>query len=432
MAAFSTAATRESGPECYHTPQHVRRKGGAVNRRTFVAATPAVLAAAGRSYTWSEIETLIARGDVKGKVSRADLPTPALTLDLDAFEWNVRRMADHCRQHRRALRPHGKTHKCPEIAMALIRAGAVGACAAKISEAEAFARGGVSGLLVTTAVVGKLKIERAARLALRRPETIFSVDNAQNVRDLNDAARLSKVKLNLAIDLFIAGRTGIKPGEPALALAQLIESLPHVKLAGIQAYAGHASHTNGFEKRKEVSIAAMSQAVETRRLLESKGVACPLLTGGSTGTYNIDCDIDGVTELQPGSFIFMDVDYNRIGGRSGPAYEDFRNALSVLTTVVSKPTDELAIVDGGLKAFSTDKPFGPRAKSLPELGWAWGGDEHGKVTLGGKPVPLQVGDRLDFVVPHCDPSVNLYDRIFCLRGEAVEAVWPITARGMSQ
>ena len=406
-----------------------------MKRRTFLAATaiaPAVLRAAKPQYTWSEIEKLLDRGDVKGRLTRDDLPTPALTLDLDSFEWNVARMAAYCKQHGRALRPHGKTHKCPEVAKALIRAGAVGACAAKVSEAESFAQHGVTGILVTTAVIGRYKIERAIRLAARRPETIFCVDNAQNAHDLNDAARTAHLRLNLAIDLAIAGRTGIQPGEPALALAQLVDSLPGLKLAGIQAYAGHASHVIGWEQRRSVSLAAMQKAVDTRRLFEAKGLACPLLTGGSTGTYNIDSAIDGMTELQPGSFVFMDVDYNRIGGQDGEVYQDFRNALSVLTTVVSKPQDDYAIVDGGFKAFSTDKPFGPRSKSMPELAWAWGGDEHGKISLAGKPVPVNVGDRMDFVIPHCDPSVNLYDRMWCLRAGNVEAVWPITARGMSQ
>jgi D-serine deaminase-like pyridoxal phosphate-dependent protein len=399
---------------------------------TTSAIGPTVLGSTQQGYTWAEIEKMIARGDVKGHLTRSDLPTPALTLDLDAFEWNVTQMTQHCKTHNRALRPHGKTHKCPEIARALIDAGAVGACAAKISEAEAFAEGGVTGLLVTTAVVGKHKIERAVRLAGRRPETIFSADNEQNVRDLNDAARTAKVRLNIAIDLAVSGRTGIQPGEPAAALAQLVDSLPGLKLAGIQAYAGHASHVTGWEERRKVSLEAMGRAVETRRLFESKGLECPLLTGGSTGTYNIDAEIDGITELQPGSFIFMDVDYNRIGGKSGAVYQDFRNALTVVTTVVSKPSEELAIVDGGFKAFATDKPFGPRSTAMAELTWAWGGDEHGKLSMGGKPVPLHVGDRLEFVIPHCDPSVNLYDRIYCLRGDAVEAIWPITARGMSQ
>src|SRR5438552_19107483 len=154
-----------------------------------------------RGYTYSETEKMLARGDVRGRLSRGDLPTPALMLDLDAFEFNVAKMAGHCRDHRLALRPHGKTHKCPDIAKALIRAGAVGACAAKISEAEVFAANGVRGLLVTTAVIGKQKIERAVRLASQRHDTIFCVDNAQNARDLNDAAGAARMKMNVAVDL---------------------------------------------------------------------------------------------------------------------------------------------------------------------------------------------------------------------------------------
>lgn len=408
-----------------------------MQRRLFLGAAlcaPVVLksAASKRGYTWPEIERMLARGDVKGKITRDDLPTPALLLDLDAFEWNAAAMAKYCKEHKCALRPHGKTHKCAEIAKALIRAGAVGACTAKVSEAEAFAQNGISGLLVTTAVIGKHKIERAVRLALERRDTMFSVDNAQNVRDLSDAAAAAHLKLNLAIDLLVGGRTGIRPGEPALGLAQLIDSLPNVRLAGIQAYAGHASHVIGWEQRKKVSAEAMGQAVETRRLLESKGIGCPLLSGGSTGTYNIDSDIAGVTELQPGSFIFMDVDYNRIGGKDGPVYHDFRNSLSVLTTVVSKPADDAAIVNGGLKAFSTDKPFMPQAKSIEGIVYAWGGDEHGKLNLAKASAPVGLGDRIEFIIPHCDPSVNLYDRIYCVRAGNVEAVWPVTARGMSQ
>ena len=180
-----------------------------------------------------------------------------------------------------------------------------------------FAANGVGGLLITTAVIGKQKIERAVRLSSQRHDTIFCVDNAQNVRDLNDAAGVAHIKMNVAVDLFIAGRTGIQPGEPALGLAQLIDSLPNLKLAGIQAYAGQASHVIGWEERRKVSQAAMGRAVETARLFEKNGIECPLLTGGSTGTYNIDSEIKGISELQPGSFMFMDVDYSRIGGKDG-------------------------------------------------------------------------------------------------------------------
>ncbi|MCS7024315.1 MAG: DSD1 family PLP-dependent enzyme [Bryobacteraceae bacterium] len=389
------------------------------------------LQAARKTYTWAEVERLLARGDVKGKLSKDELPTPALILDLDAFEKNVAKMFRHVKASGRAIRPHGKTHKCSTIANYLIRQGAVGACAAKLSEAEAFAQDGVTGLLITSAVLGKYKIERALRLARKRPETIFCVDNAQNVKDLQEAAAWAKLKLNLAIDLYVGNRTGIAPGEPAVALAQLIESLPHVHFAGLQAYAGQASHVVGFEARKAKSREAMTPAAETRRALERKGISCPLLTGGSTGTYNIDTDIDGITELQPGSFLFMDIDYNRIGGQSGDWYDDFQNALFVRTTVISKPKDDTAIVDAGLKAFSTDKPFPPQLRGGNDIVYAFAGDEHGRLTLqGGKQV--QVGDRLEFIIPHCDPSVNLYDQLFAVRGEQVEAVWKISARGKSQ
>jgi D-serine deaminase-like pyridoxal phosphate-dependent protein len=176
----------------------------------------------------------------------------------------------------------------------------------------------------------------------------------------------------------------------------------------------------------------MAPAVETLCLIESRGIHVPLLTGSSTGTYDIDSEIDGITELQPGSFIFMDLDYARIGGKDGPVYRDFRHSLSVLTTVVSKPSDEIAVVDGGYKAFSTDKPFAPEARDLPGLSFNWAGDEHGIIKMAGASLPVKVGDRIEFIVPHCDPSVNLYDRIYCLRGENVEDVWHIAARGMSQ
>jgi D-serine deaminase-like pyridoxal phosphate-dependent protein len=225
---------------------------------------------------------------------------------------------------------------------------------------------------------------------------------------------------------------GIAPGNPALGLAQLISMLPNLKLAGIQAYAGHAAHVIGWDERRKVSETAMAPAIETACLFKKSGIECGLLTGGSTGTYNIDSDIQGMTELQPGSFIFMDLDYNRVGGKDGAVYQDFRNSLSVLTTVVSKPSDNLAIVDGGYKAFSTDKPLTPEAKDISGIGYSWGGDEHGKLDVSKASAPVSVGTRLEFIIPHCDPSVNLYDRIYCLRGDDVETVWKIAARGMSQ
>jgi D-serine deaminase-like pyridoxal phosphate-dependent protein len=391
-------------------------------------AAPAVLR--GARYTWSEVDKLIARGDVKGKLSKDDLPSPALIVDLDGLESNIQKMSSFLKGKNRAFRPHGKTHKCPEIAKRCVQAGAVGACAAKVSEAEVFARNGIGGLLVTTAVVGRYKIERAIKLATLKPDTMFVVDNTQNASDLNDAARAAKLKLNLAIDLRVGGRTGISTGEPAAALAESLSKLSNVKFAGLQSYAGHASHAMGFQNRKKVSWDAMTPAVETKRMIEKRGIKVPLLTGGSTGTYNIDHEIDGIDEHQPGSFLFMDIDYNRIGGADGgTVYQDFANSLTVLTTVVSKPEDSIAIVDGGLKAFSTDKPFTPTMKGDDKVTYAFAGDEHGRISGA---LSLKVGDRREFIIPHCDPTVNLYDKMFACRGENVEAVWLVAARGMSQ
>lgn len=395
-----------------------------------LASAPAVLSGAA-TRSLSEVERLLARGEAKGKLSKSDLPTPALLLDLDGFEANIAKMANHARTKGKALRPHAKTHKCPEIAKRLMKAGAVGACAAKISEAEALAAEGLGGLLITSAVVGPQKIEAALRLARLRPETIFSVDNAAHVGQLQEAAAANRQTLQLAADLLVAGRTGITPGEPAVALIEAISRSPNLRFAGLQSYAGQASHTIGFAERTKVSREAMGKAVETRRLLEKKGIACPLVTGGSTGTYNIDSEIEGVTELQPGSFVFMDLDYNRIGGQEGVVYRDFQNSLTVLATVISKPADEFAIVDAGFKAFSTDRPFTPEARGIVNMPYAWAGDEHGKLDLHNASRAVNLGDRIEFVVPHCDPTVNLYDRIFACRGEQVEAAWRISARGRS-
>lgn len=361
---------------------------------------------------------------------RGDIPTPALLLDLDAFESNIATMAAHLRKRGKAFRPHGKTHKCPQVARALINAGAVGCCAARLSEAEVFADHGIPGLLITTAVIGRAKIARAVALAARAPDTIFCVDDADNVHELNAAANAAGVKVEVAIDLYF-GRTGVLPGEPALALARVIASLPGLNLAGLQAYDGDAAHTTPFEARRARTDGSMARAAETRMLIERDGTPCPMVTGGSTGTYRFDSENPGVTELQPGSFVFMDIDYGRIGGPDGPEYRDFKNALTVVTTVVSTPPG-FAIVDGGYKAFSTDRPFTPAPLDLPGITYGWAGDEHGRLNLAGASRALKVGDRIEFIPPHCDPTVNLYDHLYALRGDRLEGVWSIAARGKSQ
>jgi D-serine deaminase-like pyridoxal phosphate-dependent protein len=363
-------------------------------------------------------------------VDRHDIPTPALLVDIDAMDRNIARMSRHLANRGVGFRPHGKTHKCPAIARRLIGAGAIGICAAKLSEAEVFAAAGVRGLLVTTAVVGAAKIGRAVRLASLAPDTVFCADDADNVRAFAEAAGAAAAPLNLAVDLYF-GRTGVAPGEPAARLAHLIDTLPGLRFAGLQAYDSSASHIIGFDARRRRTLETMTQAIETRRLIESRGIDCPMVSAGSTGTYLVDADLEGLTELQPGSFIFMDVDYRRIGGPAAESYDDFERALTVITTVVSSHADA-AIVDGGYKAFSTDRPWTPEAAGRSGVTYSWAGDEHGRVEFSASAGRLTVGDRIEFFVPHCDPTVNLYDRIYAMRGNRIEDIWPIAARGMSQ
>ena len=360
---------------------------------------------------------------------RGDIPTPALLLHLDAFEDNIQKMASHLKARHKAFRPHGKTHKCPEIARALLAAGAVGICAARLSEGEVFADHGIRGLLVTTAVIGKEKITRAVALAREAPDTMFVVDDEQNVRDINEAAA-GGAPIKVLIDLFF-GRTGIEPGEPAVKLAKVIDSLPNVTLEGLQSYDGQAAHTTPFTARAARTNGNMAKATETRTMIEAAGIQCSIVTGGSTGTYRFDSENPGMTELQPGSFIFMDLDYAKIGGPDSVEYRDFKNALTVVTTVVSTPPG-FAIVDGGYKAFSTDRPFTPQPIDLPGVEYGWAGDEHGRLDVSKSARRLKVGDRIEFIPPHCDPTVNLYDQIYAVRDDRVEAVWPIAARGKSQ
>lgn len=368
---------------------------------------------------------------MRAAMTRDRIPSPALLLDLDAFDANVRTMTRFVAARGKGLRPHGKTHKCPEIARRLVAAGAAGACTAKLAEAEVFAAHGVPGLLVTTAVVGADKAARAAALAGRAPETIVVADDAGQVAVLDRAAADAGVTLRVAVDLYF-GRTGVAPGEPARDIARAIDRAPHLAFAGLQAYDATASHTRGAGPRRTRTTGTMAAAVATCRLIEADGIACPMVSAGSTGSYRYDAEIDGLTELQPGSFVFMDSDYLSIGGEDGgDAYTDFQPALSVVATVVSVHGDE-AIVDAGYKALSTDRPFAPVPVDRDDLAYSWAGDEHGRIDMRRAHTRLAVGDRLEFRAPHCDPTVNLYDELHVLRGDALEAVWPIAARGKCQ
>jgi D-serine deaminase-like pyridoxal phosphate-dependent protein len=361
-------------------------------------------------------------------LTKAELPTPALLVDLDVFEANLKAMADHCRRTGCSFRPHAKTHKCPEIAKRQVASGALGISVATVPEAEAMVDSGIRGVLLTSPILEPNKIARMVQLAKSGGEVLLAVGGRRQIELLAEAAEASRVRVDVLIDVdVIDGRTGTLPGPPALELARQVDKSQFLTLRGLQAYAGSASHTVGFERRQQLSRQAMATAVETRDLLLKSGLDASILSGGSTGTYNIDSDIQGVTELQVGSYVFMDVDYMRIGGKDGnEVYSDFRPSLTVLTTVVSATRVDRVTVDAGVKAFAPSPQ--PVAKDWQGLAYQPSGDEFGAITAGpGARLP-RLGERFELIAPHCDPTVNLYDHLYAMRGETVEAIWPITAR----
>jgi 3-hydroxy-D-aspartate aldolase len=358
--------------------------------------------------------------------SLADIDTPALVLDLDALERNIARMADAVRGRGLRLRPHAKSHKCPEIAKRQIAAGAVGVCCQKVSEAEAMIAGGVGDVLVTNEVIGPVKIERLAGLA-RRAKVAVLADDPRNVAQLDAIAARRGVRIDVLIELDVgAGRCGVAPGEAMLALARVIAGARNLRFAGLHAYHGSAQHLRGPEERRAAIVAAASLALAARRDLDGIGLACESVTGAGTGTFLLEGSSGAYNEVQPGSYVFMDADYNRNRWEEG--WPRFEQSLFVITAVMSVPSADRAIVDAGLKASSVDSGM-PEVHAWPGLEYVKASDEHGVVKVAADARAPALGERLLLVPGHCDPSVNLYDRLVCVRRGRVEALWEITARG---
>ena len=356
-------------------------------------------------------------------MSLAEVDTPALLLDLVAFERNVTTMADAARGVR--LRPHAKSHKCPEIALRQIAAGAVGVCCQKVSEAAAMVDGGVGDVLVSNEVVGRTKLARLAELA-QRARVSVCVDDATNAGELDDAARAAGVRLDVLVEVDVgANRCGVEPGEPALRLARVVSGSRHLRFAGIHAYHGAAQHLRSVTERSAAIALAAEKARRTRDLLEDEGLECESVTGAGTGTFLYERGSGVWTELQPGSYIFMDADYGRNAWEGFPRFEQ---SLYIWTTAMSAPVPGRVVVDAGLKAHSFDSG-NPLVAGWPGVEYVRGSDEHGvlKVASGAR-APAR-GEKLRLVPGHCDPTVNLYDWLVCYRGERVEALWPVAARG---
>jgi D-serine deaminase-like pyridoxal phosphate-dependent protein len=355
-----------------------------------------------------------------------DIDTPALVVDLDPFERNLDLMANAVRGAGVALRPHAKSHKCPDIAHAQIERGAVGICCQKVSEADAFVTAGIRDVLVTNEIVGAAKLARLAALADRANVGVL-VDDAANVRHLGAAARAAGVTLDALVEIDVgAHRCGVLPGAPAVELAQAIARTPALRFRGIHAYHGAAQHLRAPEERRAAIALAAQVAGETKGAIEAAGIACPVVTGAGTGTWQHERDSGVYTEIQPGSYIFMDADYHR--NALAPDQHHFEQSLFVLASVMSAPVRERVVVDAGLKAFAFDSGP-PQVYGARGLEYVKASDEHGVLAVSPGIDPPVPGDRLWLVPGHCDPTVNLYDWIVGVRGTRVECLWPVAARG---
>jgi 3-hydroxy-D-aspartate aldolase len=344
--------------------------------------------------------------------------TPALILDLPAFEKNQKTLFDLVKGRVR-VRPHAKTHKCPEVAKRQMALGAVGMCCQKVSEAEAMVDGGVGDVLVSNEIVGAQKIERLAALS-RRAKIGVCVDNAENLRAI--AASGARLDIYIEIDVGMR-RCGVAPGEPAVMLAKEIVKNPNLRFAGLQAYHGRAQHIRSMEERHGVIEAAAQHVFHTKRLLEKAGIACPIVTGAGSGTFMLEVEAGAWDEIQPGSYAFMDADYAK--NEWAAPLPRFEHALFVLSSVMSRPAASMAIVDAGLKASSVDSGM-PDVWKREGLRYTHASDEHGWVE--GRPAPA-LGEKLLLVPGHCDPTINLYDWYVVVKEGSVVDLWPITARG---
>ncbi|MGE0359276.1 MAG: DSD1 family PLP-dependent enzyme [Vicinamibacterales bacterium] len=359
----------------------------------------------------------------------AEVPTPALLVDLDIFERNLIHMTDVCRQRRCAYRPHGKAHKSSLVGKMQIAAGATGLCAGKLGEAEVFVAGGIHDVLITTEVVGRRKIERLMQLAKLAPDLKVVADSLANVAELDAAARTAGVRLAVLVDVNVGqNRTGVDTPDAAAQIATMIARAASLRFAGVQAYGGTNMHIIGFENRRAASMAALGRAMDAKAAIEKADLKVEILSAGGTGTYNIDTGVPGVTEIQPGSYIFMDSQYRGIGSESSDVYDDFGNALSVMTTVVSRPAKGRAITDGGHKALSSDAGLAI-LRDGRGVAFQPGGDEHGVLLIKDPARDFQVGEHVEFIPSHCDTTVNLHNVFWAVRNGKIEAVWPIEARG---
>ncbi len=383
-------------------------------------------------YTAADLDGPQPEGELRTGVSKWDLDTPALCVDLDTLDANIAKAQATLTKNGITARPHAKTHKCAAIAQRQLTAGAIGICTAKLSEAAVLLSAGIDRICMTTANPSAGKIKRAMQLAKRHPRFIQAVDYAPNARDLDAAAREAGVVADVVIDVAVGTRSGVPAGDEAIALAKLVDSLPNLRLRGLLSYDGGAQHIVGFAARKDRALNGLEANVKVYEAMKASGLNTEIFSGGGTGTYSVQHLTPGFTDVQVGSYIFMDMQYLAIGSEDGnPVYKDFEPSLTVLATVLNNRFPGRLTTDAGAKALTINVP---RAGVIGEPGFEYnaGSDEFGVITYTEASKSYKIGDRLEMIVPHSDPVVNLYDVIYATRRDRVEAIWRIDARGRSQ
>ncbi len=357
-----------------------------------------------------------------------DVDTPALLVDLDAFESNVAAMAAMVDHFGVRLRAHSKTHKCPEIANRQIAAGAVGVCCQKVGEAEAMVAGGVGDVLVTNEIWGATKLARLAALADRATIGVC-VDDAANAADVARAARDAGVTLDVYVEVDVgAGRCGIAPGDDAVALAETVAALDGVRLKGLQAYQGSAQHIRNVNERGAAIGSSCDLVKRTLDGLAAADLAPEIVTGAGTGSFRFEASSGLYHELQCGSYIFMDADYAQNQGSDGQPFDEFKHSLHVLVTVMSATKPGRAVVDAGHKALGNDQGM-PWVADIPGARYEKPSDDHGTIVTVDAARDALVGEKLRLIPGHCDPTVNLYDWYVVHQAGRVVDLWEITARG---
>ena len=364
--------------------------------------------------------------------SRAALNTPVLVLDVDALDRNIAAMAALIAGHGVSLRPHAKTHKSVDIARRQIAAGAVGLCCAKIGEAEVLADGGIEGLLITSPVAAPRAIERLAGLAARAPGLMAVVDHPAVAQAIDRTLADTDAELDVIIDIDPGShRTGVASAEHAVALARAIHTAPGLRYRGVQFYCGPQQHIESFADRR-AAIEERTHYLQTViAALTDAGFAPEIVTGSGTGTHRIDLELGVFTELQAGSYIFMDAQYLDCDLAEGQPVP-FETALGVDSRVVSANHADQVTIDAGYKSLSTDGGAALVRRGAPaDTRFMFRGDEHGALIAPGIGDALKAGDCVTLTVPHCDPTVNLYDNYHIVRGETLVDLWPVSARGRS-